>query len=357
MKLEGKILESNNDLFEDVVIIEKGNKIDFKAFLKEENNTVAINNWNDKYEVFFKVNTAKNIVAIYKQSFNKYPLYNPFNKQEAAAIYNTKDDILYIDSYRFNDNTITLDDLNIIEMHDFKNILEESINKKIIELVDNNINNLNLSEDEIEEYNADMLKNNENYKTYKEDAAKLFIKGEDVNLNSYARFKFNSVTYSSYNNGFIDFYLEFKGFNIIKAIHSKDQFVDGQAKTIINTFKKEIYMNIVKNSKVSEFMEEMKLNEEYDTIKKVTTILNDKTRKTLNIHYKKNDKSMKFKIESCPHICNINNRFYINEWAILNQYDRTLFETTFNNEKGWGEDIYLLNIEAITYGKKVLYKK
>ena len=85
--------------------------------------------------------------------------------------------------------------------------------------------------------------------------------------------------------------------------------------------------------------------------------MSDRSMKTLNVAYKKDGKEMKFKVEGNPHVSNSTEDFYISNYKICNNSDRELFKKTFNNNDKYGEDIYLQNIESITYGRKVLYKK
>lgn len=358
---ELQVLGAYEGLLDNVEIVDKDSKIDFKAFLEGEKNTVAINSWSDQYTVFYKANLTDNLVLIYHQKYNDYPFYNSLKSYSPInagvdMIYNNISNTLYINCYEYGQKFLKLEGLNLLNISDFKDSLQKDINKRIIEIVNNNVDNLNLSDEEIEEYNKEILQNNDNYCVYKRRAIELLVKGEEVNLNSYARFIFDTKVYSFYNDGFKECYICFDDFNVIKAIHNKEVFINEIVSKILSEFKNPIYKSIIKNNKIFEFMEELKYDEDLSIVRNVTSVLKNGDMKTLNITYKRNGEEMTFKIEGNPHIQNSNKGFYISSYYICNRNERATFERMFREESAV-VDIYLLNIESITYGRKVLYKK
>jgi DNA gyrase subunit A len=130
--------------------------------------------------------------------------------------------------------------------------------------------------------------------------------------------------------------------------------------SIRNINKDYITKKISERKELDEKIKNLLVNvkdEKYINAKKVIAAMSDRSMKTLNIEYKKYDKTMKFKIEGGTHISSNTEGFYISNYRICNNSDRELFKKTFNNSDKYGEDIYLQNIESITYGRKVLYKK
>ena len=352
-----EILGAYEGLLNNVEIVGKSDKIDFKAFLEGEKNTVAINSWKDSYIVFFKTNLTSNLVLIYEENYNILPIYNPFKKDEVSMIYNKVDNTLYVKSkYSYNENVTNFNNLNLIYLSGFKKSLEQDINNSIIKLIDNNVDNLNLSDAEIEEYNNYILKGNEDYKEYKSCAINYYTGDKDVNLNSYASFEFDKRCYYSCDRKISDYYIGFEGLNIIKAINNKDAFINEHVNTIVSKYKKNLYVTIFKNNKIVEFMNELKQDKTLNTVRKIQSILNSENMKTFNINYKKDGKEMTFKIEGNTHISNCGG-YHIDTYSICNRKDRDTFEDLFKVDRWRETNIYLNNIESITYGRKVLYKK
>ena len=342
-----------NNLLDNTQVV--NGKVDVKKFLEGKRSMVAVNDGRDFYIVFYKSHLTDNIILINIENYCKQPFFNPFTKKEPQMIYNVKTNTLYIDDNRYKD-LINLEDLNFMSMEDLRSDIEEGINNKIVKIIDNNIDNLNLSTEELNKYDENILRGNKDYSLYKNEAIDHFIYGKGVKGN-YARFRFNQESYTRYQDGFRKVYVKFEGLNIITMINDRGYFINEQVEIIINEFKECIYESIVRNNKILEFIKEIEKDEKYINAKKVIAAMSDRSMKTLNIEYKKYDKTMKFKIEGGTHISNNAEGFYISNYRICNNSDRELFKKTFNNNDKYGEDIYLQNIESITYGRKVLYKK
>ena len=342
-----------NSLLDNTEIV--SGKIDIKKFLEGKRSMIAICDDRDYYTVFYKNSLTDNIILIDIENYCRKPFFNPYNRKDPKMIYNVKTNTLYIDDNRY-ENIINLEGLKFMTMKDLRIDIEEGINNKIIKIIDNNIDNLNLSTEELNKYDENILKDNKDYKYYKRDAIDHFIYGKGVKGN-YARFRFNQESYTRYQDGFRKVYVSFEGLNIITMINDREYFINEQVEIIINEFKECIYESIVRNNKILEFIKEIEKDEKYINAKKVIAAMSDRSMKTLNIEYKKYDKTMKFKIEGGTHISSNTEGFYISNYRICNNSDRELFKKTFNNNDKYGEDIYLQNIESITYGRKVLYKK
>lgn len=292
MIMESKIGVNELELFEgskglfDTVEIESGNKVDLKRFLESDKNTIAINSHRNRYTVFYKSDLTNNLTLIYMEDYSDYPMFNPFKEKNACMVYNKSDNKIYTCTYSYGQSCLEFNDLIVVDTSHFKKEIEQSINNRIIELVDNNLDNLNLSEQEIEKCNDIILKDNEDYKDYKRIALDSYLYSNHLNINSYACFEFDKRCYQKYEDGFKYFHLDFKGFNLIRVIHNKELFVNEVANNIINEFKGIIYISIFRNNKIVEFMEEIKESKKYEIAKEIIYLLKDTTRKTLNINQK-----------------------------------------------------------------------
>ena len=342
-----------NSLLDNTEIV--SGKIDVKKFLEGKRSMIAICDDRDYYTVFYKNSLTDNIILIDTENYCRKPFFNPYNRKDPKMIYNVKTNTLYIDDNRY-ENLINLEGLKFMSMEDLRSDIEEGINNKIVKIIDNNIDNLNLSTEELNKYDENILRGNKDYSLYKKEAIDYYIYNKEVK-ESYARFRFNQESYTKYLDGFRKVYVNFEGLNIITMINDREYFINEQVEIILNEFKECIYESIVRNNKILEFIKEIEKDEKYINAKKVIAAMSDRSMKTLNIEYKKYDKTMKFKIEGGTHISNNAEGFYISNYRICNNSDRELFKKTFNNNDKYGEDIYLQNIESITYGRKVLYKK
>ena len=342
-----------NSLFDNTEIV--SGKIDVKIFLEGKRSMIAICDDRDYYTVFYKNSLTDNIILIDTENYCRKPFFNPYNRKDPKMIYNVKTNTLYIDDNRY-ENLINLEGLKFMSMEDLRSDIEEGINNKIVKIIDNNIDNLNLSTEELNKYDENILRGNKDYSLYKKEAIDYYIYNKEVK-ESYARFRFNQESYTKYLDGFRKVYVNFEGLNIITMINDREYFINEQVEIILNEFKECIYESIVRNNKILEFIKEIEKDEKYINAKKVIAAMSDRSMKTLNIEYKKYDKTMKFKIEGGTHISNNAEGFYISNYRICNNSDRELFKKTFNNNDKYGEDIYLQNIESITHGRKVLYKK
>ena len=351
-----EILGAYEGLLNNVEIVGKSDKIDFKAFLEGEKNTVAINNWKDSYIVYFKTNLTDNLTLIYHQRYSKYPFYNAIKDEKVNMIYNNINNTLYTIGYEYGQNVLELEGLKVLSISEFGNNLENEINERIIKIVNNDVNNLNLSDEELDEYNKYILEGNEDYKEYKSCAINYYTGDKDVNLNSYASFEFDKRCYYSCDRNISDYYIGFEGLNIIKAINNKDAFINEHVNTIVSKYKKSLYVTIFKNNKIVEFMNELKQDNTLNTVREIQSILNSENMKTFNINYKKDGKEMTFKIEGNTHIYSCGG-YHISTYSICNRKDRDTFEDLFKVDRWRETNIYLNNIESITYGRKVLYKK
>ena len=287
MILESKIgtekiemLGANKELFENIEIVEGTGKIDFKRFLESDNNTVAINDYKKGYTIYFKSNLTNDLVIIHTQDYKEIPLFNPYNAASPVAIYKVSNNTLYVTTFRLEEELLNLENINIVRFRDFRKELENLVNQKLISIVNNDIDNLNLSEEKIEEYNKDILRDNDNYKNQMDKAIKNIVYNENINLNSYAKFKFDNRCFPIYEGGFKELYIEFEGLNFIKAVNNKDAFANEIVGKILKDFKKSIYMDIVITNKIVEFINELKDDNELKVIKSILPILKDDTKKT-----------------------------------------------------------------------------
>ena len=121
-------------------------------------------------------------------------------------------------------------------------------------------------------------------------------------------------------------------------------------------FKENLFREIFRNHKLNEYIEEFKKDEELIRIKEIISVLKSDV-KTLNISYSKDGKEMNFKIEANPSISKYKYGYEISNWNICDGKVKHLFEETYRTEDDYSPDIYLNNIESITYARKTLYKK
>ena len=366
MMMESKILNEVTVLggLEEIVtnikIVKEGELFSFKDFINDnEIDTLSFEKYlrGDRvcYDVYYKNEIVKGIYQILLQTYNEQPLFSMLDgygedlKGKRIGYYSSYQNCFY-DTRNYMKKPFNFEGVEVKCYGDLLKDIRNQVNQKIYNIVNDDINNLNLSKEELEllrektitDSFLDKCKTNAKEHILESSKEHFYIEYADyeIEIEQYKRY----VVYFDY-------------IKLIKALYNKEALIIEEVDNFINDKKNKecMYYTITKNYYVNKYIEELKQDNAILKLKEIYQALRDKSKKSLNVTYKKDGKDMTFKIEGNPHISNFKE---IDTWRIINNTDRKQFEQTFKNENSWrSPDIELEYIDTITYGKKVLYQK
>lgn len=310
-------------------------------FLNSEDGVIFYNHKNDdRYSVAFSKMLTRypGIIYVFKQTYCENEVFNPFDMDNSFfGVYHKNTNTLYIEDKvgmiyisKYNEY-ITLDGMDCLELYDVKNELVEEVNSKILNLIGFNKLKLGLDKNDIKEIDQKHAVNK---------AKRMYISGEAIDKDVYAKYKIGDIRYSLGD--------------IIKYIDDKEYFIDSTTHRYIRENSVQIYSDIEFIETLEMEMERLNSDEDANVRRKIELVFSDRSRKTLNITYKKDGKEMIFKIENKASVVRDN---YISVYYIVNAKDRDLFGATYVDEDRFSVEIIPKYIESISYGKNILYKK
>ena len=360
MILECKVNEAEQigvfeEIYSNVKIVEgENNKLDLKAFIDDATiNTISFKGFNKRYnkvyyDVFYKNEIAKGIYQILSETYKDDPFFNilpNFYSDLKGKL------IGYYSSYQntFYDKTIApiklleLDGVKVVEYGDLLKEINSSVNEGIYNIIDDNVENLNLSQEEL-----DILKEDTITEKFLNECDKKAI---EYILDSKDEYYLDYADYEIIKDNFKRYKVYFNDLMFIKALCNKEALINEEISKFINDFDniKYMYLCIVKNEYINKYIRQRKSDTKLLKLSELLRALTDTTKQTLNITYTDNDITMNFKIEGTPHVIGYKE---ISPYRIINKNHRDLFKKNYNNS-----DIKLECIDKITYSKKVLYQK
>ena len=342
-------------IYSNVKIVEgENNKLDLKAFIDDDTiNTISFKGFNKRhnkvyYDVFYKNEVVKGIYQILSETYKDDPFFsilpNFYSDLKGKLVG-------YYSSYQntFYDKTITpielleLDGVKVVEYGDLLKEINSSVNKGIYNIIDDNVENLNLSQEEL-----DILKENTITGKFLNECDKKAI---EYILDSKDEYYLDYADYEIIKDNFKRYKVYFNNLMFIKALCNKEALINEEVNKFISDADnvEHMYYCIVKNKYVNKYMNQKKSDTKLLKLRELLSVLNDNTKQTLNITYTDNNITMDFKIEGTPHIMDYKE---ISSYKIINKNHRDLFNKNYNNS-----DIKLECIDKITYSKKVLYQK
>lgn len=311
--------------------------INLKEFLESDKSTITKEYEGGRYSVSLAkmYNYEKNIISIFKEDYCKGNDFNPFSidKDSLLGIYFINNKVFYFkDTFKMQYSNLNLTDLEYSNLNELNIKMVKEINNKIIEKINNDESKLNVNLNEMRLTSEDYLKGY---------AESLFLGNKNIEVDSYASYSIPNIT-NSFDT-------------LVDYVENKEKLVDIESDKYIENKKNDIYLTIVNNKKIKEYMKVIENNVDYIRTRELNKILSNKDYKTVNIKYKQGNNEMKFKIEARDFLSSITST--INSYKIQPSKDRETFMKTFESKSKCYADIEQEYIEEITYGRNLLYKK
>lgn len=310
--------------------------LNLKEFLESNKTMMVDEKGNRDYaDSLAKIqNIEEGIDYIFGDLYCRGKRFNPLklDKNDFLGLYNKKTGVFYFEnSYYAKNEILKHDSLTVSDLGTLVKEINESINNKIVEKINNGKINLDIEPENYDKPEDYMIENK---------AKRLFLRGESINFTSYATFEIKH--YSEYFDTIIDF------------IVNKEKTIDEISDKYIEDNKGSIYRIIKINQEAYNLMQDMEKDPDYVQTRKLNEIFMNRDIKSINIKYVKDGEEMKFKIENRVFLEDKNDT--ISSYNIISSKERDKFRSTFKDKRdlNYIESEY---IEEITYGKKVLYKR
>lgn len=281
------------------------------------------------YMFFIKIQSGiDRLSLIYRTESTNKNTINPFEQIELVGIYDKEKEILY-NVFYFEFTQIDISNIKIIRLEDLKKEIYEKVIKEIQYKIGYNKDVLDVNKDDIKPISEeDIIRT----------AYALFMNSKEINKYNYTSlYKLPEIKYSE------DLFLLYLN-NPIRTIRSEvEKYIE----------KEKIYIfNYIRESKlIEEELKKMSKNKTLIEYKKIFSILNDKSRKTVNIEFLKNGKTNKYKVVT-NYSCTDK---YIDEYDIIGSKDRQNFNDLFTDKET--KKVYFDDITKITYNRNILYEK
>lgn len=304
--------------------------LNLKSFLVSNDSVVAQNS----SRVLVKVeHPSKDIIFVMEERFANNGEFNPFKMDtQCLGLYNVKEDMfLFTDDLEIRYSDLDLNNLNVSNLEELKVEIESKVNEALISKIGKDENEVYVELKEYEKISDDVARSR---------AEDMFINDIELKEFSYADYVMNEIQYDI--TPFINY------------IIYPNLAIEEEADKYIEKNKKYIYRDMELNKRIQKYIEEIKNDEYAKSLKEMATIFNDSSIKTFNIHYKKDDKEMTFKVSNHIRLDRVDDT--ISATIILNAKEEKIFRDKFEEEGRW-TFIIPKYIEEITYGKKILYKK
>jgi hypothetical protein len=286
---------------------------------------------SDSCDYFVKVDSGKeNIKLIYKISSDIEGVLPIFRDMTFLGIFSKPKKTFYHSYFpEYYDECLDFSNLRLLKIGELYKELEKKIKTSLVNKVgyDENFLKPKIKSEEIGKISKSEVKRK---------AFELFMRNKEVDKYEYA--DFFSLPKIEYSQSLLLFYLD-----------NPDKTVKKKTNQIINDSCKIIYKNIVINKLVEKELENMNKDKSLHKKREIASILSDVSRKTLNLEFEKNKKTLECKIETSLRYLN---QSYIWSMSILSLSDRQKFEEMFadTNDEASFDDI-----KKITYSRKTLF--
>ncbi|MFA8997954.1 hypothetical protein ACEI87_09785 [Clostridioides difficile] len=307
---------------------------------------------NDKDGFFEEIDNGVNTKYICKiASKNDYIKYLYFSDESSskrmyfAGIYDCRNDSVYyssgysqIDYFKF----LEMEDVRKHKIYEYKLLFIDSVLNRIIEKIKFDEKNLNLSE---EDKNS-ILKTNHHLirdEICRQKSERLFLKDKEPDVNNIL------LNYDLYNKSKVDLT------KIYNAIVDFNDEVEKEATICIENNKKKLYINLIFIEKIKKQLDIFNKDRNAIELRKISRIISDKTRKTLNIKINKNGKIFNVKIKNDISFVYFNG--YIDYTSIYNKEKRKEFLNEIRKSDIYTENIYFKEIIEISFNRNILYKR
>ena len=160
--------------------------------------------------------------------------------------------------------------------------IRDQVNQKIYNIVNDDINNLNLSKEELELLREKTITDSFLDKCKTNAKEHILESSKEHFYIEYADYEIEIEQYKRYEVYFDDI-------KLIKALYNKEALIIEEVDNFINDKKNKKYMYyaITKNYYVNKYIEELKQDSTILKLKEIYSVLGDESKKTLNITYKK----------------------------------------------------------------------
>lgn len=309
---------------------------------------------DSKYTHFLRVKSdTEGVQLFYKFKNNKKSSIGVYESLEFEGIYDSINQLFYITGYWYpylmKENGATQESVTVngITFLRVESLVQEYLNNfklKVISEIGTNEERVKTDVTEKElEYALDTAA--------VEIALDMFMKNKTSNeLDMFHYVGLNKLGAFEYSG---DLYLEFLG--------NSKEVINREAMKFIKEERKEIYLEILKTKQVKIEMEKLEKDKELLELRKILSILNDTSRKSLNVVLEVDGKEVACKIKTGKYGYNNNDYAksdYIWEYDIvgadkvedIKKFGKFLKETDLR-------DAPISSVKEISYSRKVLYSR
>ena len=302
-----------------------------KSFLNCNDSIVSV---KESSRVFIKVeHPSKEIIYVLEEKFSNSGEFNPLNMNAVffgiyviksnTFIFETELDVKYCN--------VDLSELNVSTLSEIKEEIESKVNDLLAYKVNKNKERVHVELKKYEVITDEAMKS---------IAERKFINGVKI-FNGY------SASYSINN-------LKYRIDLLVDYLINSEITIDKEVEEYIENNKKDIYREIELNERIIKYLDSIKEDTYIQNLQRMATVFNDENIKSLNIHYKEDEKEMKFKISNSVLLEDRNDTISISN--IINADEFKQFKELFSKEDYY-TSINPRCIEKITYGKKILFEK
>ena len=322
---------------------------DLKDFAKD--NTINQMTFKGKYDniyILTKIKFNDNIILLFGSNYLKQEqktneilldenIMTNHTELEKIGFYNFKDENLYNLTFFVNWNlNIPKEKIdNTKKTSTVQEDIKNSIINKILELIDNNINNLHIKESELNNENIKKLEEYKEYYLERTIKEHFFENKTQVNLN-------NIITDISDKNISVIKYIT------LENDKEKENYILEKAKDYIKENQNEIYIILKQIELINKGLKEIYEDKDNILHKKKAILEAVKGKKTVNVTIVKNGIEFTFKTDTTS----LTNKYYSwYNYLDIQAKERQKYKDLF----GW-KDYTSDEIKEIKYGKKVIYK-
>lgn len=304
-------------------------------FLKGEKTKEIVNKRDYGHTVYYtyyiKVESGvENHILIYKTDSTNENIIGLFSQMEFVGLYIKDKDVFYNSSFEL-DREERIPELKIECFGALKDEVTNKVRNNVVMNIGYDVRNIKgftLSDEDMER-----IKNR-----ISEEGYDHFMSGKMVDKYNYA---------SSYSLP----EMKYSGEIYLNYLKNPDSFIEAEVNEYIKNNALAIGKSITLNKLIEKKIEEISKDKDMVIKRKIYSILNDKSKKTLNVELTNGIDNLSCKIQTVSWNYIIGKIVSYNIVGVLN---RDKFEEMFAENRG---DAHFDNIVKITYGKNVLYEK